>query len=110
MEALHTLPKPLAAFIAAQNDFNTDAFVNTFANNAAVHDEGNDYHGIEEIRRWIETTNDKYNTKMEPLAFIQSNGESVVTIRLSGNFPGSPLPVKFHFVLKDEKIASLRIG
>lgn len=106
----NTLPKPLADFIAAQNEFDIDAFVKTFADNATVHDEGGDYRGRVEIRRWNETTNAKYKTKMEPIAFVQGSGESILTIMMSGTFPGSPLSAKFHFVLKEGKIASLRIG
>jgi len=109
MTESNTLPKPLADFIAAQNEFNTDAFVKTFADNATVHDEGGDYRGSAEIKRWNETTNEKYKTKMEAIAFVQSGGESILTIMMSGTFPGSPLPAKFHFVLKEGKIASLRI-
>jgi hypothetical protein len=105
----HSLPPPLADFLAAQNNFDTVAFVKTFAPDATVHDEGGDYRGIAAIKRWNETTNEKYKTKMEPIAFEEKNDESILTILMSGTFPGSPLPAKFHFVLKEGKIVSLRI-
>jgi hypothetical protein len=45
----------------------------------------------------------------EPLACEQKDGKVVVTSRLTGNFPGSPLNLRFFFVLEGEKIASLEI-
>ena len=103
------LPKVLADFLAAQKEFNSDAFVKAFAGDATVHDEGGDYLGTAEIKLWNETTNAKYHTRMEAIAFEENNGENILTILMSGTFPGSPLEAKFHFIIKNEKIESLRI-
>ncbi|HKC35308.1 MAG TPA: nuclear transport factor 2 family protein [Chitinophagaceae bacterium] len=106
----NTLPKPLSDFITAQNEFNTEAFVKTFTDNATVQDEGGEYHRSAEIKEWFETTKGKYDTHMDPIAYEEKSNECIVTIMMSGTFPGSPLPAKFHFVLKKGKIASLRIA
>ena len=103
------LPGVLGELLAAQKNFDSGAFVKTFAENASVHDEGGDYHGTAAIKLWNEETNKKYQTRMEPIAFNDSKGESVLTIRMSGTFPGSPVEAKFHFVISDGKIISLRI-
>ena len=105
----NTLPKPLADFVAAQNEFKTAAFLKIFADNASVHDEGGEYHGTVEIKEWFETTKNKYNTHMDPIAYEGNPNESILTIKMSGTFPGSPLSVKFYFSIKDAKIISLRI-
>ena len=109
MKDLKLLPKVLADFLSAQDKFDSDAFVKTFADNALVHDEGGEYRGSAEIKQWNEMTNQKYRTRMEPIAFEDSKDESILTIRMSGTFPGSPVEAKFHFVIKGGKIVSLRI-
>jgi hypothetical protein len=44
------------------------------------------------------------------LSAKQHPGGAIVTARLSGNFPGSPVDLDFEFVLDREKIISLVIG
>jgi hypothetical protein len=44
----------------------------------------------------------------EPLACEQKDGK-VVTCRLTGNFPGSPVNLRFFFGLEGDKIASLEV-
>ena len=39
----------------------------------------------------------------------EKDGKTVVTSRLTGNFPGSPVDLRFFFELEGEKIASLEI-
>ena len=40
---------------------------------------------------------------------FEKGGKTVVTNRLTGNFPGSPIELEFVFTLKDDKIVSLEI-
>jgi hypothetical protein len=47
--------------------------------------------------------------RFEPLASIQQDAKIIVTNRLTGNFPGSPLELEFVFTLEGNKIASLEI-
>ena len=106
---IHSLPKVLADLLAAQSKFDSDDFVKNFTGDAVVHDEGGVYRGQKEIKQWNEATNRKYQTRMEPIAFEDNKDESTLTIRMSGTFPGSPVSARFHFVIKDNKITSLRI-
>jgi hypothetical protein len=39
----------------------------------------------------------------------QQDGKVVVPSRLTGNFPGSPVDLRFFFTLEGDKIASLEI-
>ena len=54
-------------------------------------------------------TKRKYNHTVAPLAIAQRDGTTILTARLTGNFPGSPVTLQFCFVLEDGKIASLEI-
>ncbi len=44
-----------------------------------------------------------------PLASAQKDDKTIVTNRLTGNFPGSPIELQFIFGLDGNKIASLEI-
>jgi len=42
-------------------------------------------------------------------AVAQKDGKTIVTNRLTGNFPGSPIELEFVFTLDGDKIKSLEI-
>jgi ketosteroid isomerase-like protein len=103
------LPKPVAAYFAAEsaNDVATQA--QCFTEDAVVHDEDNDYHGRDAISRWKSAAQSKYQYRAEPLRSYGSGGTVVVVVRLTGNFPGSPLDVDQTFTITGDKISSLVI-
>jgi hypothetical protein len=43
------------------------------------------------------------------LAWEEKGDQIVVTGRVSGNFPGSPVDLRFFFELEGDKISSLKI-
>src|SRR5260370_23937488 len=93
------LPKPIAAYIAAENAGDADAVAQCFASNAVVRDEGQTIDGLAAIKRWKAETARKYHHTIEPLGSVARDGDIVVTNRLTGNFPGSPIEVRFTFRL-----------
>ena len=101
------LPSVLAEFLEAQNRFDTEAFAQTFASEAVVHDEGKDYYGSLQIKQWNEATNAKYHTHMKPVELAIDGQEIILAILLSGTFDGSPLLARFHFKISNDKIISL---
>jgi hypothetical protein len=46
---------------------------------------------------------------VEPLSAVERNGNTVVTGKVSGNFPNSPVTLEHSFRLEGDKIASLEI-
>ena len=52
----------------------------------------------------------KYEFKSEILRAVEKPGAAVVTAKLSGTFPGSPVDLDFRFTLKGKRISSLEIG
>jgi hypothetical protein len=102
------LPEPVAAyFIADKGD--GEAVARCFTDNAVVKDEGHTYNGRAAIKKWKEDVATKYVYTCEPLACEPQEGKVVVTCRLVGNFPGSPVDLRFFFGLSGEKIASLEV-
>jgi ketosteroid isomerase-like protein len=103
---LHT---SIALYFSAVNNHDPERVGECFAQDAIVKDEGKTMQGLEAIRNWMTETTRKYHHTMEPLSFEQKGHATVVTNRLTGDFPGSPLELEFSFVLKEGKIAELEI-
>lgn len=103
------LPTPIARYFAAENRGDTEALAQCFAEDAVVRDEGQTIEGLAAIKKWKAETKKKYQHTIEPLASAQQDGKTIVTNRLTGNFPGSPIELEFVFTLDGDKIASLKI-
>jgi hypothetical protein len=103
------LPAPIALYIAAENRGDAQALDQCFTENAVVRDERQTFAGLAAIKRWKAETTKKYRHTVEPLACAQKGGKTIVTSRLTGNFPGSPIELQFIFLLDGDKIASLEI-
>jgi len=104
------LPTPIAIFIDAENRGDAEALALCFAQDAVVRDEGRTIEGLAAIKLWMAETKRKYQHTMEPLASAPKDDKTILTTRLTGNFPGSPLDVRFIFGLDGNKIASLEIS
>lgn len=102
------LPRPIAAYFAADAG-DSQKFSECFTGDAVVKDEGHTYNGRTAIRQWKESASAKYAYTCEPLACEHQGGNTVVTSRLTGNFPGSPLNLRFFFAVEGDKIASLEV-
>ena len=103
------LPNPIAAYFAAENRHDTEALAHFFADDAVVRDEGRIFEGLVAIKEWKTETKKKYQHTVKPLASVQKDGNTIVTVRVAGNFPGSPVDLQFVFRLEGGKIASLEI-
>lgn len=103
------LPKPIELYMAFENAHDAEALAACFAPDATVKDEGRTRKGLKDIMVWRRETTEKYRHTVEPIAVAEQAGRTVVTTKLSGNFPGSPIRLDFVFQLKNDKIASLKI-
>ena len=103
------LPTPIAIYIEAENRGDTEALAECFAEDAVVRDEDRTIEGLAAIKQWKAETKKKYQHTIEPLASTEKDGKTIVTNRLAGNFPGSPIELEFVFTLDGNKIASLDI-
>lgn len=103
------LPKVIAAYFAADVEGNPDEVSNCFTETAFVKDEGNTYLGPHEIREWKSSSSRKYKYTVEPFDLTTEGGRTVVRGHLSGNFPGSPVDLRYFFILDGELIAALEI-
>src|SRR6266704_2204784 len=90
-----SLPKPIAAYFAADRG----------DGKAVVKDEGHTHKGRAAIKEWKTDASAKYQYRCEPIACEEKKGRTVVTSHLVGNFPGSPVDLRFFFKLEGNKIA-----
>jgi hypothetical protein len=102
------LPAPIAAYFTADKA-DSEAVSRCFTENAVVKDEGHTCTGRAAIKKWKADVSAKYEYTSEPFACEVKDGKTVVTSRLVGNFPGSPVNLRFCFELEGDKIASLEI-
>jgi hypothetical protein len=102
------LPAPIAAY------FTTDAadgggVARCFTENGVVIDERREHQGRDAIARWKTEARAKYHYTSEPLTVDVSGGDVTVITRVTGEFPGSPVELRYRFTLEGDKIASLEI-
>ena len=102
------LPKSTAAYFAADKE-DAEAVAQCFTESASVKDEGHIYQGRAAIKQWKADASAKYQYTCEPFACEENDGKTVVPCHLVGNFPGSPVDLRFFFGLEGDKIASLEI-
>jgi hypothetical protein len=102
------LPEPLAAYFAADKQ-SPEALARCFAAKATVKDEGQTYAGVDAIKAWKAAASAAYTYTVEPLALELKAGSQVVRSRVTGNFPGSPVDLQYHFRLECGLIGALEI-
>ncbi|AZO53839.1 MAG: nuclear transport factor 2 family protein [Mesorhizobium sp.] len=105
------LPDTLSRYFTAQNAHDINAMVACFAPDARVHDENEDIVGSAAIRAWKEKTVAKYKVAAEPLDMHREPDRTIVSARVSGTFPGSPVVLTYRFGLDGQgRISALEIG
>jgi ketosteroid isomerase-like protein len=105
-----TLTGPVANYIAAANSHDVEAVTAIFADDAVVRDEGQNRQGIAAIRQWAEEVSRKYRPTVEALDVTQTDGKTILSGRVSGDFPGSPIELRYAFTLNGGKIERLEIA
>jgi hypothetical protein len=74
-----------------------------------VKDEKQTYCGTDAISAWKTAASAKYEYTSRPVALEQKDGQYVVTCRLTGTFPGSPVALRYGFRLERGRISQLEI-
>ena len=92
-------------FIAADSH-DIKKTIKYFSTSAVVYDEGKEYHGHDEIEKWLKETNAKYDTHYK---FLELN-QNTARAKVSGTFAGSPIVLSSEFTIKNNQITKLRCG
>ena len=103
------LPPIIQKYIDASNAHDVKSILACFNDDAVVRDEKATHCGKIDIERWLTTTIEKYNFQFKPLSSRKRDNETVVTVEVSGTFPGSPISLDYHFAFASGEIVCLTI-
>lgn len=96
------LPEPIQAYFDAER--RDDQIAHCFTRDAVVEDEGHTYTGPAAIQAWKTLSSQKYASTSEPISCTQEDGVTVVISHTVGNFPGSPLDLRYAFRMERGKL------
>jgi hypothetical protein len=102
-----SLPEPIVAYFAADADGGDMA--TCFTIDAIVIDEEQTYQGREAIVRWKNEASARYAYSARPTSITVEGSEQIVIAHVTGNFPGSPVDLRYAFTLADGAITRLEI-
>lgn len=94
-----SLPEPIAAYFEADKR-DGHAVASCFTKEAVVMDEGQTYAGTAAIEAWKISTSAQFSYTTEPVMLEKKDSICVVTGRVTGNFPGSPVVLRYNFALE----------
>jgi ketosteroid isomerase-like protein len=103
-----TLPEPISAYFIA-DAATPDAVAACFTPDATVIDERQTHQGRDAITRWKQEASARYNYTAEPISISAQGSEQIVIAHLTGDFPGSPVDLRYAFTLDRGAIARLEI-
>lgn len=103
------LPQPVASFYHASDVYDAALLAYCFTEDAVLYDEGIKYPGPTAISGHILEANRDAKVMMDITHYTEQSGQAVVTVTVSGDFEGSPVPLDFHFTLEKERIKALTI-
>ena len=103
------LPEPIRRYFDGSNAHDPDACAACFTDDAIVRDERHEHRGLGAVREWMRDAFTRYEHTVEVLSSAEAGDGVIVTGRVSGNFPGSPIVLRHSFVIAGGKIARLEI-
>jgi hypothetical protein len=103
------LPEPIAAYFDADHQ-GAQAVARCFTRDGRVLDEGKTHAGLAAIEAWKADASARYTYTATPYAWEKQGRSCTVTCHVSGNFPGSPVDLRYTFTLERGKIATLEIA
>lgn len=106
---LISLPQPVRSYFDANALLDLDGMLAPFSSDAVVRDEKQTHRGTDEIRAWIRQATIENKAIAVPEAISADDRDHHVTARVSGDFPGSPISMTFHFRIEKDHVAALEI-
>ncbi len=103
------IPTPIQNYFDADKN-DRQSIIPCFTEDAIVRDEGRTYKGHDAIRQWKEESSAKYTYVSEPFAIETEGNRTIVSSHLTGDFPGSPIDLRYAFLLRGDRIAELEIA
>ena len=107
------LPPVVAKYIEAVNAFDTDAIMDTFADDAYVNDNRREISGTDAIRKFMSKEFVGDHVTMEVREVVDHYGDIIVRAKFDGTYDKTNLPGELvmtsYFAVRDGKITSLAV-
>lgn len=103
------MPPPVQLYFQSEAFDDTQRMAECFTQDAVVTDERRIHKGRDAIRAW--KTEAKATTKYQVTAIsAEPDGNRVIVLgRVEGDFPGSPVMLRYQFDLEGDRISALEI-
>jgi ketosteroid isomerase-like protein len=107
------LPTVIQSFIKATNDHDSDAFINTFADDALVNDVARNFWGKDSIKQWADKEIIDVKVTVGADKIVEHYGDFIITALIDGNYDKSkvpdPLYLDYFFTVNENQIVKLII-
>lgn len=104
------LPKPIAAYVAANARLDAEAMLEPFAADAVFVDNGKRFEGQDQLRTLFEKEVVAVKAIFTPDAIRREDDRVVVEGPAHGDFPGSPLRFTYRFTLEADAIKAVEVS
>lgn len=102
------LPKPIADYFSADR-INGQSVAECFTASGVVLDEHKRHTGKAEIAEWKEDASRRFSYTAKPNSISKVGEYYIVRTHVEGDFPASPIILRYIFELEADKIASLEV-
>ncbi|HYE38538.1 MAG TPA: SDR family NAD(P)-dependent oxidoreductase, partial [Ramlibacter sp.] len=99
----------LQRYLAAAAARDLHAFIECFAPDAVVRDEGRSHAGHDAIRQWKAHADAATSYRLMPLGLTRQGEQWKLLAKVSGAFPGSPIDLMHVFQVEEDRIVSLEV-
>jgi hypothetical protein len=86
------LTGPIATYVDAVNQQNTEEFLSAFSERAIVRDEGLEYRGIPAIKDWNAEKQFGAKITLRAVDITEQDGKTILTAEVDGSFDKTGLP------------------
>ena len=104
------VPPAVRAWLAAHGLHDADAEVAQMTDNVVVVDNGIEYSGRAAARAWTTSVNERFEYSATVLTADVHGDAVVATTHVEGDFPGSPINLRYQFLLSDGLISALTVS
>ncbi|MEQ9505623.1 MAG: nuclear transport factor 2 family protein [Hyphomonas sp.] len=103
------MPPPVRLYFQSEAYNDTSRLAECFTPDAAVIDERRTHTGLDAIRAWKAESKATTKYTVTPVS-AEPDGEKVIVVgRVEGEFPGSPVMLRYLFDLSGDRISALEI-
>lgn len=105
------LPTTVRGFLAAHVVRDADTALSFFAEDAVIVDQGESFHGREQIHAFLRDAGTEFDYTTEQIGAARVDDDHwVVTLRLEGTFPGGVAELDYRFTTHEGVVSGLVIA